>query len=226
MAGYCAVNESLANRANQNICRWPAGATLRWTVVASLPGWSVQSLAEVYRDALAMWSAVSAVKFEYTGNSSRANILIGARRIDGPAGVLAEAELPCGRITPSTQLRAWFDISERWVVAANPPPGSVDFLRVAGHEFGHNLGIGHNSDGIINALMDPTVSHIRSLQNWDIAQAVMRYGSVAPPPAAPSPGKPKPDRTAADRIAAALEAFAEAIRRGGPLADLINGRLG
>jgi hypothetical protein len=226
MPGFCNVSETLAASAQVNVCRWPAGMPmLRWTVVAGLPGFSAQSLTQTYEAAFTMWSLVSGVRFAYVPQTNSANILVGSRRIDGPAGVLAEAELPCGRITSSSQLRAWFDNSESWVVAENFPRGKMDLLRVAGHEFGHNLGIGHNTDGVTNSLMDPMVSHFRRPQNWDIMQAVMRYGTpgVVPPT---EPDVPVSPDTPAGRVADILDELAKQIRKGGVITDFLNRTLG
>lgn len=188
MPSWCGVSETLSNRATNNICKWPSGVTLRWSVVAGLPGWPTSSLIECYESAFAAWSAVSAVRFDFTPNDKTANIAVGSRRIDGQAGVLAEAELPCGSVSASSQLGVWFDTGDHWVISNNPPSGKMDLLRVAIHEFGHSLGIGHNIDGQINSIMDPTVSHIRTLQNWCISQVVMRYGNIVTPDEPDVPG--------------------------------------
>ena len=130
--------------------------------------------------AIKPWDDVSGVVTSPTTDLSSANILIGVRRIDGPRGVLAEAELPCGNIHERTQLRVWGDVSDRWTVAENPPGDKADVIRVYRHEFGHSMGIGHNTDGVTNALMDPQISHLRELQQWDIDQQTLRYGKPSP----------------------------------------------
>lgn len=222
MPGYCNVSETLANSAQANLCRWPAGMPqIRWTVVAGLPGFATQSLVQCYESAFTAWSLVCGVKFAYVPQQNSANILVGSRRIDGPAGVLAEAELPCGRITSSSQLRVWMDNSESWVVAENAPRGKMDLLGTSAHEFGHSLGIGHNMDPNTRALMDPTKSIIRAPQNWDMMQAVMRYGTpgTAPPS---KPDDPLSPETPAGRFAGILDELAKQIRKGGAIADLIN----
>lgn len=202
MSRFCNVADQVTAFAGQAVCRW-RHAPITWTVVETLDGFSRDDLVSVYTEAWRDWSDACGVRIEYVADASRANIHIGARHIDRQYGTLAEAELPCGNVTPNTRLRVWFDEGENWVVAANPPPGKIDLMRVAIHEFGHSLGIGHNPDGIANAIMDPSVSHIRRVQAWDIAQAQARYGQ---PSSTPGGGGDSD-------IADLLEDIADCIRR-------------
>lgn len=198
MSRFCNVPDQVVEFARQSVCKW-RHAPIRWTVVRGLAGFAIDDLVDVYRQAWRNWEEVSGVRMEYVPASGNANILVGARRIDRQFGTLAEAQLPCGNVQPGTQLQVWFDESESWVVAANPPQGKMDLLRVAIHEFGHSLGIGHSDDGIRNAIMDPSVSRIRSLQAWDIGQAQMRYGEPSRTPADQSP-RPAPTPGGEDKV--------------------------
>lgn len=173
---FCNLPMALAGERGAGLYQWPMGTRLTWTVVQTIPGFSQSELTDVCREAWKAWDDICGITIDWTADPSRANILIGCRPIDGQYGVLAEAELPVGNVNPSTQLRVWIDNTDKFVAAENPPSGRIDLLRVIRHEFGHSLGIGHNQDGVTNSLMDPTVSNIRTLQSWDIEQAVLRYG--------------------------------------------------
>lgn len=175
-SNFCNVPLAVAGDRGAGLCQWPMGHNLTWCVIETIPGFTIEELAAVCADAWKSWDGVCGITITRVTNPATANILIGTRRIDGPMGVLAEAELPCGNIRPNSQLRVWIDNSDRFVRAANPPAGKIDLLRVIRHEFGHSLGIGHNANGVTDSLMDPTVSHIVELQSWDIEQAVLRYG--------------------------------------------------
>jgi hypothetical protein len=54
---------------------------------------------------------------------------------------------------------------------------NLDFKRVALHELGHVLGLDHENDPSIPAIMAPDISNIYQLQPDDIAGAVSLYGS-------------------------------------------------
>jgi hypothetical protein len=180
---FCNVPQHEMGGMGAGVCQWPIGMTVKYSVLDPLPGFDKDSFFDLMKEAITPWDEVSGVVTQATKNPAEANILIGVRRIDGPQGVLAEAELPCGNVNERTQLRVWGDSSDQWIVAENPPSGRVDVIRVYRHEFGHSFGIGHNQDGVKNALMDPYVSDIRTLQEWDIAQQVLRYGEdILPPP--------------------------------------------
>jgi len=178
---FCAVKESAIALAATNLCRWPQGHVITWTIEERLTEFSDEEYSDVCEMAWGMWEAKSGVRLEYV-TGGRPNIILTTRRIDGEFGILAEAELPCGNITPQSQLRMWADSSESWVNAQNPSGRMIDALRVIAHEFGHLLGLSHITKD--RALMNPAVSEIRTLQALDIEQAVLRYGdsSTTPPP--------------------------------------------
>lgn len=213
---FCNVPEHVVGQANGRLCQWPRGHVVTWTVTGLLPGWTREQLVEVYGRAWLAWTSVSGLKTQFVEQVKQANIEVTSRAIDGPAGVLAEAELPCGNVTPSTRLRCWFDNREqKWVDAINVGGiGAVDLLRVAIHEFGHNLGHGHDTDGRTNSIMDPAVSHLRDPQQVDIQRQIERYGE---PVAMPDPTEPPAgDGRTADDIADLLVALADCLRTSPP----------
>lgn len=173
---FCAVPEATAAAANTN-CRWPH-SPVRWTIGEKLDEFDDEAYKEILTNAIAIWEAVSGLRTEYV--ESNANIVCLARHIDGPRGILAEAQLPCGNVNESTQLWVRFDVGEAWVNAQNPPQQRMDLFRVAGHEFGHSWGIGHIEG--VRALMNPFISDVRGLMPPDINEQVDRYGKVPPQP--------------------------------------------
>jgi hypothetical protein len=108
------------------------------------------------KSALALWSNVTPLKFEERGAGQSVDIIIrfvaGAHGdfndFDGRNGVLAHAFFPpvSGQTPTAIQGDAHFDEAENWSVALPSPPGTIDLVTVAAHEFGHSLGLGHSSD--------------------------------------------------------------------------------
>lgn len=160
------------------LCQWPIGHVLRWNVVRSVPGFSRTECQQIYSAAFDKFSTVSAFQHRFVSQARDANILCGARAIDGGSGILAEAELPCGSITENTQLRMWIDESDRWTASTDDwqSTGRFPLPTVALHEFGHSIGLSHDEDGQKNAIMDPSISNLSELQDADVREIVLRYG--------------------------------------------------
>lgn len=225
MPGFCNVPDAITTEANRQLCHWPKGMPVRWAVEAMPHGWSLAAWIELCDASFTAWNAVCGSKFVKAKSSQRPNVIVTTRRIDGPAGVLAEAELPCGRVSEASTLRVWFDTGDSFVSAVNPPRGKIDALAVATHEFGHTAGIGHapnGEDAIMAAMYQPGS---RSLLNWDIAQAVMRYGAPSTPPPIEPPVVPA-GTTPADHMSSLLTALARLLLDDSALRRKINERLG
>jgi hypothetical protein len=181
MRSFCALPENIGGVGRGQMRQWRRDVEIGWAVRRPVAGFALEEMESVILTAMELWEAVSGVKTVMSPTGSP-NIIFDVDRIDGRNGVLAQAELPQPNQTRGT-LRCWFDVGEHWVLAKNPPPGKMDLLRVACHEIGHNLGMGHAPRNSQN-LMAPSVSGIREpMPDWDIPQVVARYGetSVDPP---------------------------------------------
>lgn len=143
------------------------------------------------------------------------NIVITARRLDGPGGVLGDMELPpaSSRDTSRVQRVMRLDEFEDFTVYEGPIGRKfMDIYRVGLHEMIHGIGVGHSPE---QSLMAPTVGNIRKPVGWDIRQMQARY-PLRPQAPSPSPpqGSPSNDRIVdelAARLAGACEAFAKAL---------------
>lgn len=179
---FCGVKEALLEEARARQWQWNKKRRLKWYLGDRLTGIPLDVLTAAYAEAYARWQRVCGLAFEQTTTSSNADIVILTRKIDGNGGTLAEHELPNGT---DKQIRGWYDVGEKWTT--NSPPGNkIDLIAVACHETGHGIGLSHTNraGNLLNPYYDPSVS---SPQEWDIAEAVARYG---PPVEEPKPVDP------------------------------------
>lgn len=167
--------------------------TVPWGVSSFPTGLTQDRVIAIYTQAFAQWSAVCGLQFKQV-DANQANIVIGTGRgaranFDGKNGTLAWAYLPSGRnFTGRVEVR--FDLDESWV--DNPQAQGILLLNVACHEFGHAIGLSHNS--VKNNLLNPYYSPgISKPQGEDIRQVVSLYGKpVAAPAPNPTPTNPTP----------------------------------
>lgn len=142
-------------RLESQTARWPSDRITYGIDYASAkslnPPLSDVAIQTAIRQATGWWTEQLNIDFVEVPYGSSPNIPIRFERIDGPAGVLAEAYLADGTSRPKP-LR--FDSSERWTPGA-PAQNLVSLPTVACHEIGHSLGLGHDSANA-TAVMRPT----------------------------------------------------------------------
>jgi hypothetical protein len=172
--------------------KWPRGSKLTWGLAfTSVGGLSAADCKDAITEALKEISSCCDIRHEYVANANGANIKIISQRLDGPSGVLADMQIPFTNAHPdSTQLTGRIDDSERYVLADNPPNGTIDFYRMILHELEHAHGLGHKPASIQSpALIAPIYSlAIRHLQKADIDELVRRYDTPQQAPQPPASG--------------------------------------
>ncbi len=72
----------------------------------------------------------------------------------------------------------FFNTAESWDIYDGPTQARFDFKRIALHELGHGLGLGHEASK--PAIMQPTISNLYTLQADDLAGVTALYGSAGP----------------------------------------------
>jgi Matrixin/Family of unknown function (DUF6623)/Putative peptidoglycan binding domain len=201
------VDEATAEKMNQPRCgnadpsalaefttsgrRW-ATNDLRYAFQNFTPDISAADATLAVEQALALWAAYTPLRFTRVALSAGPEIIIrfaaGAHQVgtepdpafDGPSGVLAHAFFPSVPPAPVMPIMgdAHFDEAETWTVTVPPGAGTIALVTVAGHEFGHSLGLGHSS--VTGALMAPFYGgpH-RFLHGDDIAGIQSLYGFFA-----------------------------------------------
>ncbi len=168
-----------------------SGATATFNVsIPDTGGTGIWSTA--FENAMADWNAVTS--FSYRINHQFADPC----DINAPNGV-AFGSTDCGAAFGSTILAITtynystsstphlthagvvFNANKSFNVYSGPIAGTVyDFRRVAVHELGHALGLGHQTNANIPAIMTPDTNGIELPQTDDIAGVQALYGGGAP----------------------------------------------
>jgi len=154
---------------------------------------SKEEIHKAWWEAKVEWMKVCGIVFKhvpYDGARS-ANFVHSMERMDGSSGKLAYHYLPnCGQPAGST-LVGRFDSGERW---------SFNFFKaVSGHEDGHGLGLGHDSNR--NALLYPYYQRNVIVPTARDAKRVQdRYGKPTTPPTDPGTPGPGIPRTLEQRV--------------------------
>lgn len=194
---FCRLPAHLLGEREGQLCQWPRDHVVTWHVNPAGGQLPDDEIVMTFGVAWAAWQEVSGLRARQVQRPQGANCVIDFGRIDGPFGILAWAELPCGSAS-NTRLRSRFDSGDRWAICDQCPSGKIDLLRVAIHEIGHLIGLGHEQDPSVPSIMDPSLSDVRSLQPWEIGQAVDRYGPAGgepPPPEPPDDGDGGKDKS-------------------------------
>lgn len=168
-------------------CKWPM-KTVSLAVASSVPGMSLSTRKDILWQAAQRWNGLSGFEWVWSTNPKTAHVLVHGVKLDGPSGVLADMQLPCGA-RANTQLRGRTDTSERWKVYDGPgTPGELDLTRTDAHELGHAMGIPHIDAGnLMQALWD---RNIWMPQAGDVAFLVKLYGRPKNPQPQPQPQPP------------------------------------
>ena len=161
------------------------GRTLTWSDatlrIERLQGGIETSLNEsqlaLVREAFTMWAAVANVNFREVADSDESDIRVGLGYIDGPGGTAGQAQSWTeGGFNTRSNIR--FDTGNY------PRSNTVSrerFIRVALHEIGHALGLGHSP--VTRAIMYAFGNSTTTLQEDDVAGARAIFGpSQAPLP--------------------------------------------
>lgn len=176
----CGMPDMMQNRD----CKWNRLA-VTWQASLLLRQMSSQQAAAIFDTACRQWNAVCGIQLQPA--SPRAPDIYAkhgsgrADDFDGPGGVLAWSEMPCGN--RERQLQQRYDDAENWT--------DQFLLAVVCHEVGHAIGIPHINNGNLMApYYNPSVTRP---QAGDIAEAVRRYGPPVANPVPPTtPGDPWP----------------------------------
>lgn len=186
---FCGVTEKASGR----LCKWPS-ADITYSITGFIPQLSQDEYRAAVRRAFDSWEEVCGLRAdEVQGTAGNLILQVGRGRrnnFDGPSGVLAWCEIPCGNVR-QCQLR--MDLDEQWTDKVSDAGIFVD--AVLAHEIGHGIGIYHIENG--KALMNPTYSRgVAKPLPLDVSQGTKRYGEARPrqpePKPEPKPGEPTP----------------------------------
>ncbi len=151
-----------------------------------VPGTSGSGYSYALKQAMADWNAVSNFKWAPQGVSANpcANTGLAGARLSSTAcgqtfgsSTLAVTFYNYGFANHFIHVGTVFNSHVKFGVYSGAlMSGSTDFRRVAVHELGHALGLDHENNSGIPAIMAPTVSNIQKPQPDDINGTRAMYG--------------------------------------------------
>jgi hypothetical protein len=164
--------------------KWP---TLRENFRYVIPGANSATFSAAFRQAMIDWNQVS--KFKYSGVNSHANPCFQSGLNGGQlmptacgqafgSGVLAITFFNFNGANQMTHAGTAFNSHVNFSVYSGPLRfDTTDFRRVAVHELGHAVGLGHENNPNIPAIMAPTIGNIEKPQTDDVRGARALYGA-------------------------------------------------
>lgn len=190
---FCGLTAENLELAATSVCRWPS-SDITYSFRAYLAALGKETQRALTKAAFEVIPKFCGLVATETTDADGANILLSAGRgrrvgFDGPSGILAFCELPCG--SNPQQCDLVYDLDEAWL-ADNTISGGILYFNVCLHELIHGLGVPHGPAGNI---MAPTYQrNLNSLGPWDIAELQRRYG----PPRITPPDEPPGTATLVD----------------------------
>ncbi len=171
--------------------RWQR-TNLTWRLVNPLPQLDVQQQIDAVERALALWAAVSKLRFQRADADADITISFESGAHGDPFPFLGDGSVLAHAFFPGSQRPGDVHLcaDENWALAA--AAGQFDLFTVALHETGHALGLEHSQvEGAVMAAGYPA-GGLTALAQDDIRAVQALYGSEdgrRPPLAAPRPGQ-------------------------------------
>lgn len=219
---FCKVPDHVGT---DRLCKWP-DPDIGWSMAdSSVPGFTEDEFIETAFKVFETLRNACGIRPKMT-QLRNARIVLDVRAIDGPNGVLAESELPCGN---PKQCHQWYDVGEKWLKTGSRERGIFLYL-VMLHELMHALGVGHAPQGVKAVIAPFYDADLIDLMPYDIEQLQTRYGPPFKPvpPVVPTPiPQPKPnDPNAGGGIMGKLLPLLTLLAQLGPvlkvIVDLVN----
>jgi hypothetical protein len=181
---YCGVKEEF--RLDGKLYPIPS-PDWTWWLEGRIAGWSDGKTESVLQSAFSAWSKVCKHRPKQAVTKASANVLVKVTTIDGPLGILADAELYTGQ----KQQRMRLDMEQFVEVFGVPERNTIGLAHVGAHEWGHIIGFPHlDDDGtpdLMNKRYNPQIWEPQA-DEASIAMKMFGPAELAPSPE-PPPGE-------------------------------------